>query len=208
MSDTAPVLASGQTLDIVHFVSQLQRLVPRETVTGEQRGDRAALAALRRGLGKEPGEAPEMFPVLLPILPEAPLSQHDERVVYLVASLFALYPDAPRWPEAASERHQRNFGASLRQLADQTESDGPERRLTALFNSDLSDLPHHLRGIIALLRSASTPVPVDWVQFTNDLRRWNNPSRPVQRRWATAFWGGRQAQAETNETSVGDQESA
>ncbi len=64
------------------FIRDLEGLAERE--------DRGALAALRRGLGKQPGAAPEMFPYL------APWTQHEhgwgEECMYLVASLFALHP--------------------------------------------------------------------------------------------------------------------
>lgn len=206
MTDTAQPPTTRGELDIRHVISQLLRLVPKETATGETRGDRAALAALRRGLGKEPGEAPEMFPVLLPILPDARLGEQDERAIYLVASLFAFYPDAPRWPESTREGWRRNLGASLRQLSDTTESGGPERRLVALLNSDFADLPHHLRGIIALLRSAKSPIPVDWVRLTRDLQWWTDPERSVQKAWATAFWGGRRLEEPPDESPTDDQE--
>ncbi len=198
MTESPQPPVTREASDIRHFIRQLQHLVPRETATGETGGDRAALAALRRGLGKEPGEAPDMFPILLPILPETLLGTHDEPVVYLVASLFAFYPDAPRWPETARERRERNLGASLRQLAEQTKSDGPERRFVALLNSDGRDLAHHVRGILALLKSAKTPIPVDWVQLTWDLRGWANAERRVQKAWAIAFWGGRRVAEETD----------
>jgi CRISPR type I-E-associated protein CasB/Cse2 len=142
------------------------------------------------------------------MLPEGELSHWDERIAYLVASLFALYPEAPPWPESARQRWQRNLGASLRHLAAQTESAGPERRMVALLNSDIDDLPHHLRGIIGLLKAAKTPVPVDWVRLTWDLRGWRNAERTPQKAWANAFWGGQRAPAEaaTAATSEDGQE--
>jgi CRISPR system Cascade subunit CasB len=198
--------ASAETLDIGRFIGHLERLVPRETATGEQGGDRAALAALRRGLGKEPGEAPEVFPVLLPLLPEEPLPHRQQQVVFLVASLFALHPLS--WPGPANERWRRNLGASLRRLDEGSDSGGPQRRFVALLNCETGDLPHHLRGIIGLLKSADPPIPIEWGQLTRDLLRWDSPDRLTQQRWATAFWGGRQARAEANAEVTEDQEPA
>jgi CRISPR system Cascade subunit CasB len=193
MTETAPARAERQPLDERCLMRELQKLVPRDRADGTESGDRAALAALRRGLGKAPGEAPEMFPVLYARIPEEqlPLPHWEQPTVFLVASLFALYPDAPPWPEASRAPWQRNFGASLRQLAEQTDSDGPERRFVALLNSDDDDLPHHLRRIVSLLKSAKPPVPVDWVLLIRDLRDWNYTDRRVQHHWASAFWGGR-----------------
>lgn len=190
MTESAPRQSERSELNVPGLIRELEKLTPRVGPDGKEKGDRAALAALRRGLGKEPGDAPEVFPVLLPLLPEGELSHWDERIAYLVASLFALYPEAPPWPETARQRWQRNLGASLRQLAIQTESAGPERRVVALLNSDIDDLPHHLRGVISLLKTATPPVPVDWVRLTWDLRGWANAERAVQKAWANAFWGG------------------
>lgn len=211
MTETPPLQTAREPLQVHDLIRELGKLVPRVSQDGKKRtGDRAALAALRRGLGKEPGEAPEMFAVLYSRIPEEqlPLSPRDEPIIFLIASLFALYPDAPPWPEAARERQQRSLGASLRHLSDQAGSDGPERRLVALLNSDVADLPHHLRGIIALLKSAKHPIPVDWVRLTWDLRQWTDAERTVQKAWAIAFWGGKQTQAETDTESTDDQESA
>lgn len=204
MTGTSPPQTERVRLDAPRLIRELESLVPHVDPDGKEKGDRAALAALRRGLGKEPGEAPDVFPVLLPILPEGQLSRWDERIAYLVASLFALYPDAPPWPESSRAHWQRNLGASLRQLADQTDSEGPERRFVALLNSDVDDLPHHLRGIIALLKSAKSPVPVDWVRLIWDLRGWSNPERRVQKDWAGAFWGGRRLQETTDAPAAAD----
>lgn len=204
MTEAAQPQSERQRFNAQDLMRQLESLVPRVGPDGKEKGNRAALAALRRGLGKQPGEAPEMFPVLLPLLPEAGLSRWDERVAYLVASLFARYPDAPPWPESSSERWQRNLGASLRQLAAQTDSEGPERRFVALLNSDEDDLPHHLRGIVSLLESAKLPVPMDWVRLIWDLRGWNTPERTIQKDWAGAFWGGRRLQETTEEPAAED----
>lgn len=191
MSETSLPQTERQGLNVPYLVRELEKLAPRIGSDGKEKGDRAALAALRRGLGKKPGEAAEMFPILLPILPQGELSRRDERIVFLVASLFALYPDAPHWPETARQRWQRNLGASLRRLAEQTDSEGPERRTVALLNSDVADLSHHLRGIITLLKSAKSPVPVDWARLIWDLQDWLNAERRVQKDWASGFWGGR-----------------
>lgn len=193
MTKSVSIPAEREWLNISRLVQGLERLVPRDGVEGSGRnGDRAALAALRRGLGKEPGEAPEVFPVLMPLLPEAPLWPWPERVAYLIASLFALHPLS--WSKASRGRHRSNLGASMRQLAGEAgeaESNGPERRFVALLNSDVADLPDHLRGIVGLLKSADPPIPVDWAQLARDLLYWSDADREVQRRWATAFWGGR-----------------
>ena len=59
-----------------------------------QREDRGALAGLRRGLGGRPGTVPETYPHVCPWT--GGLSGDREDAFFLVASLFALHPEAKR----------------------------------------------------------------------------------------------------------------
>ena len=163
-------------LNVGRLGAGLRRLVERE--------DRAGLAALRRGLGKRPGEAPEMFAVLVPLLPDGRLHADDEETAYLIASLFASHPAS--WAGDGDGRWSRNFGASLRRLGDATTSQGADRRMTGLLGSDRERLDDQLRSAVHLLRSKG--IPVDWEQLTWDTLQWDRPDRVVQRRWASAFW--------------------
>lgn len=183
-------------LNVPRLIAGLRRLAEPE-----ERVDRAALAALRRGLGKRPGEAPEMFPVLVPLLPGGRLWPWDETCAYMVASLFATHPAI--WDGPDDGRWTRNLGASLRRLRQLTDSDGPNRRFVALLNSEGDDLGEHLRGIIALLRG--NDIPVDWQQLTYDLLRWDRPSREVHRRWADAYWSQSTVAAAGDDREGGDE---
>jgi len=204
MTETVTAPMTRESLNIPRLVWGLEALVPRDGPEGARKGNRAALAALRRGLGKAPGEAPDVFPVLLPLLPEEQLWPRDESVAYLITSLFALH--SLSWPEGSRGRWRSNLGASMRRLAGESESNGPERRFVALLNSDLTDLSHHLRGIVGLLKSAEAPIWVDWELLTRDLLHWDDASREVQRRWATAFWGGRREEESSDELDAAESE--
>src|SRR5436309_6159743 len=126
------------------FVARLERYVPRDPPEGSTRegGDRAALAALRRGLGKAVGDAREMYPYVVPALGD--VDERQEPAFYLIASLFALHPSIR--PRDAG--NSLNLGASLLQLARKIESegnkrDGVERRFVALLNAAPHDLAEH-----------------------------------------------------------------
>src|ERR1019366_10056879 len=93
--------------------------------------DRAALAILRRSIGKPPGMSPEVFRIIGRFLPESPRAEED---CFLVAALFAKHPLS--WPPAGDEaRGARNFGASMHKLKLKREgrSEGVERRFSALL---------------------------------------------------------------------------
>lgn len=141
------------------------------------RDDRGALAALRRGLGQEPGSVVAMYPYVVRWLP-ASASRQTEAVYYLVAALFAYHPD----PGDAG-----NLGAAFRQTLDaQGDNTAIERRFTALLAAHPDDLPFYLRQAVGFLKSKE--VAVDWSQLFTDLLAWGHPDSYVQKQWARAFW--------------------
>ena len=151
------------------FVAYLEGLRERE--------DRAALAALRRGLGRPPGTVAEMYPYVVPWLSDD--TPWKERAYYLIASLFAYHPA----PGGVG-----NMGHHFAQARDpQGENTAIERRFTVLLAAHPDDLDVYLRQAVGFLRSKE--VPVNWHQLLQDVLDWKCSDRYVQRRWASAFWG-------------------
>lgn len=134
---------------------------------------RATLAILRRGAGKE-FDADTFGWVLKGGIPR---SEKDENDGMLVATLFALHPD---------HLDGVSLGDAMRTLQEQSVGDSPERRFTTLLDTRRADLPARLRHTVKLLRSKG--IPLDWLQFLDDLSRWNSVHRSVQRRWSRDFW--------------------
>ena len=176
------------------FVGHLERLVERE--------DRAALAELRRGLGRAPGEAAGMHRHIVPYIPPD-AAPWDEAPYYLVASLFALHQGS--LPHDEEGGRVTNLGASYGRLSDEVGRESVEKRFVALLNAEREELPNHLRQAISLLKSRE--IRVDWLQLLRDVRRWDHPERRVQRSWARAYWraapvedgASRETTAETTE---------
>jgi len=157
----------------------------------KQRENRGALAALRRGLGKPAGTAPEMFPYVEPYIP---VNDYAGRVdaAYLLASLFGLHPyDSGRSGEVRT-RQQRGLGASLagirRREGSTDEDEGVARRFGAALNCDREALPTHLRHLMSLFHSRSPDTAIDFMQLYDDISDWDAPDRRVQRAWAAGFW--------------------
>ena len=189
---TTPTIESGGP----GLVGHLEALAKRE--------DRAALAALRRGLGKQPGEAPEMFPYVERHF-DARGSHGAPDEAYTVASIFGIHPVHHR---PAERRERNNFGASLRAIRwkDGEENQGVERRFVALLDAGREALPVHLRHLVTLLHSSSEPMAIDYLQLFYDLRLWGEPDRRVQKRWAAGFWGFRRDdETSSNEVTTTDQ---
>lgn len=149
--------------------------------------DRAALAALRRGLGRPPGTVPEMFPYVVPYLP-AQAHPNAEAPYYILAALFALHP---------MHTDQGNMGAHLAQAAREGNREAVERRFVALLAAHPEDLPEYLRQAISFLKAQE--VPVNWNALFYALRYWGHADYGVgiRREWARSFWAA-QPEAETS----------
>lgn len=156
----------------------------------EKRQDRAALAHLRRGLGKPPKTAMEMFPYLGQFLSHETKANY-ENTVFIVAALFAYYPDA--------KHTSGNLGASLRELSDKNDSKSIEKRFVALLNAEAEDLPYYLRQIIGLLKS--NDIGVNWERLFKDVQNWNSDRRFVHQKWAEQFWGNYTGKNQDNQNS-------
>jgi CRISPR system Cascade subunit CasB len=174
------------------FVAHLHALVK-----DPERPDRAALAALRRGLGKEPGTVPEMYPHVEPCMAAAPKKKAD--AAYVVASLFGAHP-VP-WTQPDDAPRNTSFGWTLRHIrfrddggedegVARREDEGVARRFVAALNCHREALPTHLRQLFGLLHARAPDAPVDWKRLFEDIVHWEDTDRWVQRRWAEGFWRG------------------
>jgi CRISPR system Cascade subunit CasB len=170
------------------FVAGLQSLATKD--------NRAALAGLRRGLGKDPSEAFEAHRYIAGRLPEN-ASDWQVRCHYLVAALFALHPET-----APAGDGPRSLGAGMARVAANNRAGGEsiERRFNALLASDREALPDHLRHAVQLLKGAE--VPLDWARLLRDIQHWDAEGLRAPRYvWAREFWRGRAA-AQTEEAGM------
>lgn len=158
------------------LVEQLVRLSARE--------DRAALAALRRGLGKPPGAVADMYPHVLPYIPASDRTPDREAPYFLLASLYAAHP--------AHSAAAGNLGATCHNMAG---NESANRRFRRLLEAGPDELPVVLRQVIRL--AAAKDHPVDYATLLRDLRHWTHPDRWVQRDWASSFWSQQEDNTET-----------
>lgn len=157
----------------------------------EGQEDRGALADLRSGLGKEPGQMARVHKHVVPYLPE---HRFDDRWHYVVATLFGSYP-----------KHRKGYslGKAFKPL--RQKSDSMEARFIALLNAHTDDLDDHLRHAISLLKSNEEPL--DWFKLLDDLIQWDDPDGHVQLGWARDFYaGGGQPSGDDTPASGGEGE--
>jgi CRISPR system Cascade subunit CasB len=142
---------------------------------GKLRDDRAAMAALRRGLGQYPGSEPKMYRYVASFVEKAPAK--TEYLYYLIASLYAFHPQ---------EGGSGNMGDHFWAVDPKAENDAIVRRFENLLTARFDDLHLHMRGVVSYLKSKE--VPINWFRLLSDLQGWQNRKRTVQHRWAKRFY--------------------
>lgn len=142
---------------------------------------RAELARLRRGVGRQPGDLPELWGSFLARMPEE-LRGSDgpseaEWAIYTALTLFALHQQGTSRAEETMNQPGKTLGGAVRQLAeasapgqDWTES-SVLRRFNALATADsMPEVAHYLRGMVHLLRREK--IPLDYPQLAADLYQY------------------------------------
>nr|WP_300151771.1 type I-E CRISPR-associated protein Cse2/CasB [Propionicimonas sp.] len=207
MTDTvrAPSRADLVKEEVRKRVTSLQRAYLQDEADAV-----AALAQLRRCAPDEPGADPTVWQVTIGGLPEALQGRRDisdaERAVHAALVLFAVHQQSNPVP-----MHQAKvgLGSAVQTLANARGHDGaPDqasiRRLhQVVLATDPSGRLYHLRGLITLLRSESTPIPLDYGQLAADLYRLFDPkhnSDSVVARW------GRELHNRPRDTTTGENE--
>jgi CRISPR system Cascade subunit CasB len=193
----SPPVKDHTTDHAARFISALTRYVPSSGAQ-ETSAQRAALATLRRGLGKPAGEVVEMYRYVVPYLPEgAPTRTED--AYFIVASLFGMHPH--NWP-SEGKPWATNLGASFRRLQQKRDNPSLEKRFAALLDAPREALEDHLRQAISLLRSEE--IAVNYLQLLRDIQAWEYEERSVQRAWARAFWNSFSADDAGSATATDD----
>lgn len=164
---------------------------------------KAALANLRRGVGREPGEMPQLFGTILYEMPEGFLSGNgtttkEEWVCYIALTLYALHQQGH--DQGNREMHTAEkvgIGRAMYRLVLTYENDSnAEQRIlqrlkTLITAVDMKELSYHLRGIVQLLKSKD--IPLNYEILAEDLYELQFPEgkNRVSLRWGQDFYGGR-----------------
>ena len=155
-------------------------------VAADVLNDRAALATLRRGVGRTLEDSPSSWPY---IVAASAGREYRERAAHVALSLLALHQQS----FAAGNASQTGWGLgrACRVLAAQRGPEGEKgvarRFRSVLAADDLDALSVHLRGLLGLLRGAE--IPLDYTQLFLDLSDWGRPERRSQvgLRWSRDY---------------------
>lgn len=191
---------------------------------GELRADsnesrvRAQLANLRRGIGRKPGDMPELWGMLFAEMPEEMLSQNgqptrEEWAIYTALTLYALHQQSSKISEQnmhAAGKPENRLGRAVARLVKNEDND--RDRIAKRFNAfatadDMLTAAHHLRGLIQLLRAEG--IPLDYVHLAENLYDFQNPDfRPsVRLEWGQDFYDKPRTTNEAHDEQKGQDES-
>lgn len=145
------------------------------------------LAALRRGVGQEPGAAPALWPYYTTLNAEGHVSDRL-RAEHVALTLYGVHQQSTRKPV---HRAGVGLGAALAVLrrSDSASSDGVDRRFSAAATStSFAEIGAHLRGLVTRLRGVETGL--DYTRLYRDLVAWQRPDgvARVRRSWGSQYF--------------------
>lgn len=171
------------------FVAAIQRVIR----------DPGTRAALRRGLGRPPGRAPQMHAVVAPWLPGDP-QPAVERAYYAVAALMAHQPrtSAGFGTDAEEPEASPNLGASFAEAVrtGRMREDTSAARLHLLCRQGVDGLHRHLPRAVTQLQVAG--VRIAWERLLKDLATWDRDRDEIAKRWLQSYY--RQLHPDRNST--------
>lgn len=154
---------------------------------------RADLANLRRGIGKAPGDLPELWGLLFRDFPEELMSSIGEPTwaEWAVSGALTLYALHQQGAQRSMQADGQRLGMAIRKLAgnDTDRLKAVQRRFNAFATArSMPECLHHLRGLIQLLRSED--IPLDYVELAGDLYEFQTPdgAARVRLRWGQDFY--------------------
>lgn len=181
--------------EIGEFVSKQIHLLTRDLDSG---GSKAQLAQLRRGIGKRPGELPELWGVFLQNMSEELMSKTDEPsyeewAIYTALTLFALHQRGN--PDSMNESGEENhLGCAVQRLAN-SDADEIERlrfKLSLIAKSgDMTELSYRLKTMIGLL--SGERIKLDYADLAMDLYQFQFESSAdnIRLKWGRDFYRNR-----------------
>lgn len=163
----------------------------------ESSNGRAYLASLRRGVGKTPGEIPDVWGLFLDGAPKGLYSdnpyvedvQKEEWAVYIALTLFAVHQQGKSESVSVNGANLGNAAAMLMNDKTDDERNRVLRRFTPVVTaSDMAELSYHLRSLVQLMKSKG--IPLDYPKLACDIYdfQFEDSKAIVQLRWGREFY--------------------
>lgn len=169
---------------------------------------RADLANLRRGIGKKPGELPELWELLFREFPEELMSSNAEPTwaEWAVSGALTLYALHMQGAGQTAHKEGQRLGIAIGRLTknDADRLKAVQRRFNAFATSkSMPECMHHLRGLVQLLHSED--IPMDYVELAGDLYDFQTPdgAAKIRLRWGQDFYRNTILKEESEEKNNG-----
>lgn len=170
------------------------------------------LAAMRRGIGRQPGTVPAMWKLHQvtyegrPSDPDWVSPQYEGE--HHALTLYAVHQQSRMRPgDPPAHQPGVSIGVAIRALQaglperDEGRASAIDRRFyAAVTATSVDEVAHHLRGLVRQLRALGRVVPLDYTQLAEDLADWRHPdSRDrVRRSWGLAYHARLKSETEGN----------
>lgn len=142
---------------------------------------RAQLAGLRRGIGKKPGDMPELWGMLFADMPEEMMSRNgaptrEKWAVHTALSLYAQHQQGRNLHEKNMHCEQ-DVGRLDRAVGLLVSDEDDRQRVARRFNafataSDMQEAEYPLRGLVQIL--CGEDILLDYVRLAGELYRFRN----------------------------------
>lgn len=171
---------------------------------------KASLAKLRRGIGKQMGEMPELLGFTLPEERFSPYTTQEEQIeqaLYTAITLYAFHQQGQEAcvsisgtnEEQATTKRRNSFGYAMQRLSScvNTEDTVLRRFNKVMTANSLEELATHVRSLIGLMKQHN--IMLDYPLFAVALYRFQQPEvrRSVVLDWGKDYYMGKER--ETND---------
>lgn len=160
---------------------------------------KAMLAKLRRGVGKDPSETPDIWEITIGNMPEELIgyegtgdfvANEAEIAIHTVLTLYSVHQQGN---SASVNSPGRSFASAVRGLIspDKSNEESIKRRFDAMITSDsLLELSTHARGLIQLMKASDFVKTFDYSTFAKDLYKYQyyDGRMEVRLRWGLDFY--------------------
>lgn len=149
----------------------------------------AELAALRRGIDQEPGSVPAMWSFYTTLREDGALTTWLA-AEHLALTLFAVHQQSLPQPV---HRQGIGLGHAVLKLrsSGKFSPEAVDRRFAATATAtSLTELAHHVRGLISQLRGVTPQPGLDYTRLFTELRSWQYPESQsrIRRRWGAQYF--------------------
>ena len=175
---------------------------------------RAQLAILRHGVGRKPGDMPELWGLFFAEMNPLMFSQDGEPTpaewaVYTALTLYALHQQGRTIRKENMHRMGKDeykLGRAVARLVKREDED--RERIARRFNAfatagDMQEVAYYLRGLVQLLRAEG--IPLDYGKLAENLYNFQNTTcaSKVRLEWGQDFYYKPKTEDEENDETKG-----